>query len=111
VGGALVAWTTSTNAPRRKRRSSSVSTAPRWSHSSTSYRPSDWSNADLKAEDRRKNIVSLTSEGHTLILRGAQLLDGCERNFLVTLDASAAGQLKQALATAIAAGLQSSASE
>lgn len=56
-----------------------------------------------QAEDRRKNTVSLTREGHAVTQRGAQLADHCELEFLAGLDKSEAAQLKQALQTVIVA--------
>jgi DNA-binding MarR family transcriptional regulator len=60
-----------------------------------------------QAEDRRKNIVSLTSEGRKLMHRGERLLDDCEARFLGALDTSDAEQLKQSLAIVIAASPRS----
>jgi DNA-binding MarR family transcriptional regulator len=54
------------------------------------------------SEDRRKNTVSLTTEGRDVMQRGAQLVDDCERGFLAALDEPDAEQLKQALLTVIA---------
>jgi DNA-binding MarR family transcriptional regulator len=59
-----------------------------------------------QAQDRRKNIVSLTSEGRKVMHRGARLLDDCERRFLAALSAPDAERLKQALATVIAGSRQ-----
>jgi DNA-binding MarR family transcriptional regulator len=61
-----------------------------------------------QAADRRKNIVSLTSEGRKLMHRGARLLDDCEQRFLAALGAADAEQLKHALAIVIAAARQDS---
>jgi DNA-binding MarR family transcriptional regulator len=50
-----------------------------------------------QADDRRKNTISLTSSGRTMIQRGARLVDACERRFLEALDESSAQHLKESL--------------
>jgi DNA-binding MarR family transcriptional regulator len=57
-------------------------------------------------DDRRKNVVTLTGEGRTMMLRGAQLADDCERRFLAALDRPDAEHLKRSLQIVIAAGSQ-----
>jgi DNA-binding MarR family transcriptional regulator len=57
-------------------------------------------------DDRRKNVVTLTAEGRTMMLRGAQLADDCERRFLAALDRPDAEHLKRSLQIVIAAGSQ-----
>jgi DNA-binding MarR family transcriptional regulator len=52
-------------------------------------------------DDRRKNAVELTADGRNLKKRAAQLVDGCERQFLAALPKSDAQQLKTALHTLI----------
>jgi DNA-binding MarR family transcriptional regulator len=47
--------------------------------------------------DRRMNAVELTADGRTVKKRAAQLVDGCERQFLSALPKSDAQQLKTAL--------------
>jgi DNA-binding MarR family transcriptional regulator len=54
-------------------------------------------------EDRRKNVVTLTIEGRTMLRRGALLADDCERRFLAVLDHPDAEHLKQALQVVVAA--------
>jgi DNA-binding MarR family transcriptional regulator len=53
-------------------------------------------------DDRRKNIVRLTSKGRNAMRRGARLIDDCEQRFLATLSQADAEQLKDALAEVIA---------
>jgi DNA-binding MarR family transcriptional regulator len=48
-------------------------------------------------DDRRKNAVELTVNGRDLKNRAAQLVDGCERQFLAALTKSDVQQLKNAL--------------
>jgi DNA-binding MarR family transcriptional regulator len=48
-------------------------------------------------DDRRKNAVELTVNGRDVKKRAAQLVDGCERQFLAALTKSDAQQLKTAL--------------
>lgn len=48
-------------------------------------------------DDRRKNAVELTADGRSVKKRAAQLVDGCERQFLAALPKSDAQQLKTAL--------------
>ena len=48
-------------------------------------------------EDRRKNIVELTSRGREIKRRAARIVDDCEREFLAVLDEADAQQLKTAL--------------
>jgi DNA-binding MarR family transcriptional regulator len=52
-------------------------------------------------DDRRKNVVELTADGRNAKKRAAQLVDGCERQFLAALTRSDAQQLKSALHTVI----------
>jgi DNA-binding MarR family transcriptional regulator len=52
-------------------------------------------------DDRRKNAVELTVDGRDVKKRAAQLVDGCERQFLAALTKSDAQQLKTALDTVI----------
>jgi DNA-binding MarR family transcriptional regulator len=52
-------------------------------------------------EDRRKNAVELTPDGRSVKKRAAQLVDGCERQFLAALPKSDAQQLKTGLKTLI----------
>jgi DNA-binding MarR family transcriptional regulator len=53
-------------------------------------------------DDRRKNIVSLTTKGRDVLQRGGRLIDDCERRFLAALSEPDAEQLKNALHTVIA---------
>lgn len=48
-------------------------------------------------DDRRKNAIELTADGRNVKKRAAQLVDGCERQFLAALTKSDAQQLKTAL--------------
>jgi DNA-binding MarR family transcriptional regulator len=48
-------------------------------------------------DDRRKNTVSLTSNGRDAMQSGAGLIDDCERRFLAALSEPDAEQLKKAL--------------
>jgi DNA-binding MarR family transcriptional regulator len=48
-------------------------------------------------DDRRKNAVELTANGRDVKERAAQLVDGCERQFLAALTKTGAQQLKTAL--------------
>ena len=48
-------------------------------------------------DDRRKNAVELTANGRDVKERAAQLVDGCERQFLAALTKTDAQQLKTAL--------------
>ena len=50
-----------------------------------------------QADDRRKNTISVTSSGRTVIQRGARLVDDCEQRFLAALDESSALDLKKSL--------------
>jgi DNA-binding MarR family transcriptional regulator len=49
------------------------------------------------AEDRRKNVVELTPEGHETLRKATQASDEAERRFLAPLDGTAARQLRNAL--------------
>lgn len=62
-----------------------------------------WVKRRPQPEDRRKNLVVLTSDGRDLIQRGGRLLDECERRFLAVLSDSDAEQLKNALDAVITA--------
>jgi DNA-binding MarR family transcriptional regulator len=64
-----------------------------------------WVKRDPQPDDRRKNIVTLTSKGRDTMQRGARLIDDCERRFLATLSDANAEQLKNALAAVIATDL------
>ena len=55
-------------------------------------------------DDRRKNVVELTSTGRDVRDRAALLVDECERRFLAPLGDAGAKQLKAALETLIAPG-------
>jgi DNA-binding MarR family transcriptional regulator len=55
-------------------------------------------------DDRRKNTVSLTSEGRDAMRSGAGLIDDCERRFLAALSEPDAEQLKNALYAVLRAG-------
>jgi DNA-binding MarR family transcriptional regulator len=54
-------------------------------------------------DDRRKNIVGLTSKGRDVMQRAGHLVDECERRFLAALSESDAQQFKNALDAVIAA--------
>ncbi|MGH2892693.1 MAG: MarR family winged helix-turn-helix transcriptional regulator [Solirubrobacteraceae bacterium] len=62
-----------------------------------------WVTRHPQPDDRRKNIVGLTTEGRDLMRRAARLIDDCERRFLKTLSEADAEQLQDALAAVIAA--------
>ena len=47
-----------------------------------------------RADDRRRNIVTLTITGRELTERGGHVIDECERRFLAVLNDSGAEQLK-----------------
>jgi DNA-binding MarR family transcriptional regulator len=61
-----------------------------------------WVQRRPHADDRRKNVVSLTRKGRALMQRGARVIDECERRFLAALNESDAEQLKSALDAVIA---------
>jgi len=52
-------------------------------------------------DDRRKNVVELTTAGRDVRERAARLVDDCERRFLASLGETDAQQLKTALQTLI----------
>jgi DNA-binding MarR family transcriptional regulator len=64
-----------------------------------------WVKRHPQPDDRRKNIVGLTTNGRDVMQRGARLIDDCERRFLATLSEADAEQLKDALAAVIASDL------
>lgn len=53
--------------------------------------------------DRRKNAVTLTPKGRTILNAGATIIDACEHQFLAVLGASVADQLKHSLHAVILA--------
>lgn len=61
-----------------------------------------WVKRRPQPDDRRKNIVTLTSKGRDLMQRAGHLIEGCERRFLAVLSESDAEHLKQALDAVIA---------
>lgn len=63
-----------------------------------------WVKRHPQPDDRRKNIVTLTSKGRDLMQRGAALIDDCEQRFLAALSKTDAEQLKNALNAVIATG-------
>jgi DNA-binding MarR family transcriptional regulator len=62
-------------------------------------------------DDRRKNVVALTTAGRTIRQRAARQVDDCERRFLAALSESDAQQLKSALQTLITGRSKSSVEE
>lgn len=62
-----------------------------------------WVQRDPQPDDRRKNTVSLTSQGRDVLQTGADLMGVCEQRFLGVLSKSDAEQLKTALLAVIAA--------
>jgi DNA-binding MarR family transcriptional regulator len=62
-----------------------------------------WVKRYPQPDDRRKNIVRLTTKGRDVMQRGARLIDDCERRFLAVLSEGDAEQLKNALHAAIEA--------
>src|SRR4051812_45287377 len=56
-----------------------------------------WVERRTHADDRRKNIVTLTGTGRELKDRGASVMDECERRFLSGLSDTDTAQLKRAL--------------
>lgn len=62
-----------------------------------------WVKRRPQPDDRRKNIVGLTSKGRDLVQRGERVIDECERQFLAALGPSDAARLKSALSAVIAA--------
>lgn len=63
-----------------------------------------WVKRQPPPDDRRKNIVRLTSKGRDVMRRGTRLIDDCERRFLAPLSEADAEQLKDALGAVIATG-------
>jgi DNA-binding MarR family transcriptional regulator len=61
-----------------------------------------WVQRRPQPDDRRKNIVTLTSTGRGLLQRGSRIVDECEQKFLAALSAVEAEQLKNALDAVIA---------
>ena len=61
-----------------------------------------WVKRHPQPDDRRKNIVGLTSRGREVMKRGARLIDGCERRFLAVLSEADAERFKNALHAVIA---------
>lgn len=61
-----------------------------------------WVQRRPQPDDRRKNIVTLTSTGRGLLQRGSRIVDECEQRFLAALSAVEAEQLKNALDAVIA---------
>jgi DNA-binding MarR family transcriptional regulator len=61
-----------------------------------------WVERHPQPDDRRKNIVGLTSKGRDVMQRGARLIDECERRFLAPLTETDAEQFKNALDAMIA---------
>jgi DNA-binding MarR family transcriptional regulator len=53
------------------------------------------------ADDRRRNVVELTSAGRDTLKRAARAGDEAEARFLAPLSARAAGQLRDALRTIV----------